>query len=219
MPLSPNRPLLYLITSGATTERTTSSTDDFSQILKLTEAAVAASIDLLQIREKNLSTRVLFELASQAAKITRGTSTQLLINDRADVALAAGADGVHLTAQSVPAEVVRPAFGPDLVIGVSTHSKDEAVAAQNGGADFIVFGPVFDPLSKRTYGEAVGLAALRKVVSMVAHLPVIALGGISLDRIADCARAGAAGIAAITMFNEMSRLVDVATEARLRFKQ
>jgi thiamine-phosphate pyrophosphorylase len=86
---------------------------------------------------------VLYELVLRAAKITRGSDTRLLVNDRADIARAAGADGVHLTSQSLPANVVRKMFGPEFVIGVSTHSFEEARAAQAAGADFVVFGPVF----------------------------------------------------------------------------
>lgn len=218
MPLNPNRPLLYLITSGATSEQTTSSSNEYSDVLKLTEAAVAAGIDLVQIREKRLNTKVLFELASHAAEITRGTSTQLLINDRSDVAAGAGADGVHLTTQSLPVAAVRTSFGPELLIGVSTHSAEEADAARAGGADFVVFGPVFEPLSK-PYGRPVGVQALSSVASAVAPLPVIALGGVDLGKVMECARAGAAGVAAITMFNDRDGLKDIAREVRARFNR
>ena len=218
MPLNPNRPLLYLITSGATSEQTTSSSNEYSDVLKLTEAAVAAGIDLVQIREKRLNTKVLFELASRAAEITRGTSTQLLINDRSDVAAGAGADGVHLTTQSLPVAAVRTSFGPELLIGVSTHSAEEADAARAGGADFVVFGPVFEPLSK-PYGRPVGVQALSSVASVVAPLPVIALGGVDLGKVMECARAGAAGVAAITMFSDRDGLKDVVSEVRARFNR
>ena len=218
MPLNPNRPLLYLITSGATSQQTTSSSSEYSEVLRLTEAAVAAGIDLVQIREKKLNTRVLFELASHAAEITRGTSTQLLINDRADVATGAGADGVHLTTKSLPVTVVRTSFGPELLIGVSTHGGEEAEAAKAGGADFVVFGPVFEPISK-PFGSLVGVQALSRVSSALAPLPVIALGGVDLGNIVECARAGAAGVAAITMFNNRERLTYVGREVRARFKR
>jgi len=219
MPLNPHRPLLYLITSGATTEQTTSSTEEFSRVLEIAKAAVAARIDLLQIREKKLNTSVLFELACRAAGFTHGTQTQLLINDRADVAAAAAANGVHLTSRSVPVGAVRSAFGRDFVIGASTHSVDEAAAARKSGADFIVFGPIYETLSKRAYGEPLGIAALTDVVSTLPGFPVLALGGLKLDNVADCARAGAAGVAAITMFDDLARLTDIANEARSRFKE
>ena len=219
MPLNHNRPLLYLITSGATNQLTTSSSNEYQQVLKLTEAAVSAEINLIQIREKNLTTRVLLALATQAAEITRGSQTQLLINDRADVAAAAGADGVHLTAQSLPVATVRDAFGPDLLIGVSTHSLEEAEAAEDGGADFIVFGPVFHTLSKSSYGDPVGIESLSRITSAMAPLPVIALGGIDRDKVSECARAGSAGVAAITMFDQPGSMVELAREVRARFKR
>ena len=118
------------------------------------QAAVAARIDLVQIREKNLSASVLCQIATSAAGITKGSATQLLINDRSDIAAAAGADGVHLTSLSLPTAVVRKSFGEEFLIGVSTHSLDEAKLARRGGADFVVFGPVFETASKKEYGEA-----------------------------------------------------------------
>src|SRR6185369_15178481 len=101
---------------------------------------VDAEVPLFQIREKSLSARALYELVVGAVSITRGSKTRLLVNDRVDVARAAGADGVHLTAHSLPADVVRSTCGPDFLIGVSTHSREEAQAARAGGADFVVFG-------------------------------------------------------------------------------
>src|SRR6185436_16502040 len=142
-------PLVYLITSGETNASTTPATEDFSNVLRLVEAAVSAKIDLIQIREKELSTKVLYQLSTSAARITSGSPTKLLVNDRADVAATAGADGVHLTSVSLPPEVIRNNFGAEFLIGVSTHSLAEAVAAQRGGSDFVVFGPVFDTPSKQ----------------------------------------------------------------------
>jgi thiamine-phosphate pyrophosphorylase len=126
---------------------------------------------------------------------------------------------VHLTSRSVPVGAVRSAFGRDFVIGASTHSVDEAAAARKSGADFIVFGPIYETLSKRAYGEPLGIAALTDVVSTLPGFPVLALGGLKLDNVADCARAGAAGVAAITMFDDLARLTDIANEARSRFKE
>ncbi|HEX7773081.1 MAG TPA: thiamine phosphate synthase, partial [Pyrinomonadaceae bacterium] len=133
-----NLPITYPITSGKTTPQTISDT------LRFVRAAVEAEVTLIQIREKSLPARALYELATRAAEITRNSKTRLLVNDRADIARAAGADGVHLTSQSLPADVVRNIFGPEFLIGVSTHSLDEARAARDGGADFVVFGPVFE---------------------------------------------------------------------------
>ena len=131
MPFAPQREfLIYLITNGQTTPATTPASNEFAAILKLVRSAVAAQIDIVQIREKKLNVSVLYELARAASAITAGTETKLLINDRADVAASAGAAGVHLTASSLGAGVIREAFGSEFVIGVSTHSTAEAVAAE-----------------------------------------------------------------------------------------
>ena len=111
---------------------------------------------MVQIRERDLSAKDLFLLARRVARSARSHNARLLINDRADVAASLGA-GVHLTARSMKAEVVRKAFGPEMLIGVSTHSMKEALEAESGGADFIVFGPVFETVSKKIYGPPVGL--------------------------------------------------------------
>jgi len=145
---------------------------------------------------------VLYELATRAVAITRGSATRLLVNDRFDVARAAGADGVHLTTRSLPAKVVRSICGDDFLIGVSTHSLETALNARAEGADFVVFGPVFETPSKRIYGEPQGLDTLREVTSALAGFPVIAIGGINRENADECFRAGASGIAAIRLFNE-----------------
>jgi thiamine-phosphate pyrophosphorylase len=167
----------------------------------LAEAAVAAQISLFQIREKALSARVLYELVTRAAKVTRGSSTRLLVNDRFDVALAAGADGVHLTSTSLPPQVVRQACGPELLIGASTHSLETARDARDDGADFVVFGPVFETESKRAYGPPQGVKKLQQVAGELQGFPVIAVGGITLDNAESCFAAGASGIAGIRLFD------------------
>jgi thiamine-phosphate pyrophosphorylase len=182
----------------------------------LVEAAVSAKIDLIQIREKQLSTKVLYQLSTSAARITRGSPTKLLVNDRADVAATTGADGVHLTRLSLPAEVIRSNFGAEFLIGVSTHSLAEAAAAQRGGSDFVVFGPVFDTPSKQQYGEPVGLTELRQVASRLKPFPVLALGGVTIDKVADCIDAGAAGVAAIRMLSDRLQLGGMVAELRGR---
>ena len=146
---------------------------------------------------------MLYELTTRAAKITGGSKTRLLVNDRADIARAAGADGVHLTGRSLPANVVRNIFGPEFVIGVSTHSLAEARAAQAAGADFVVFGPIFDTESKRAFGPPQGLAKLREIARELRGFPVIAIGGVTPDNIDECISAGATGVAGISMFEDM----------------
>lgn len=205
MPLQLSRPILYAITSGATTSTTTPDDEEFARILNLVQAAIAAQVSLVQIREKMLSTRVLYDLVVRAVLMTRDSSTRLLVNDRFDVARAAGADGVHLTTTSLPPALVREACGPEFLIGASTHSLDEARAARAGGADFVVFGPVFETESKRAYGPPQGLDKLREVTKELTSFPVLAIGGVTLDNAASCYAAGAAGIAGIRLFDAFNQ--------------
>ena len=203
IPVQLTQPITYLITNG---ETAIASTESVARLLKLLSAAVAARVSLIQLREKNLSARALYELTSRAVAITRSSSTRLLLNDRADIAHAAGADGVHLTTRSLEAAVVRAAFGADFLIGASTHSVAEARAARAGGADFVVFGPVFRSSAKGPYGEPQGLEKLTEVAVELAPFPVIALGGVDELGALDCIRAGASGIAAIRLFSECESL-------------
>jgi thiamine-phosphate pyrophosphorylase len=185
----------------------------------LVEAAVSAQIDLIQIREKQLTTKVLYQLSTSAAEIVSGSATKLLINDRADVAAAAGADGVHLTSSSLPPDIIRLTFGAEFLIGVSTHSLAEAAAARLDGSDFVVFGPVFDTPSKGQYGASLGLTELKRATSALAPFPVLALGGVTVDKVADCLDAGAAGVAAITMLNDRLQLDRIIDELQARFEK
>jgi thiamine-phosphate pyrophosphorylase len=209
MRLNLSKPVTYLITSGAATPATTPSTEDFSAILELVAAAVDAGVSLCQLREKNASARVLTELVSRAVALTRGSATKLLVNDRADIARAAGADGVHLTSASLRAATVRKTLGEDLLIGVSTHSLDEARVARDDGADFVVFGPVFETSSKQRYGEPQGVRRLERVIKELKPFPVIALGGVNLDNVGQCLTAGASGVAGISLFADPSKLAEV----------
>lgn len=219
LPRLQRRKLIYLITNGQTTPETTPATEDFAHILLLARAAVDANIDILQIRERTLSASVLYALTAGVAELTRGTNTKLLVNDRADIAASAGADGVHLASSSLPAKVVRDAFGDDFLIGVSTHSVTEAVAARTGGADFAVFGPVFSTPTKEKYAEPQGLKQLELVTYAVRDFPVLALGGITVENVADCIRSGAQGIAAIRMLSDPWQLNQVVGQIRQNFGQ
>lgn len=177
-------------------------------------AAVAAGLALIQLREKRLTTRVLFELVEQSVALTRGSATHLLVNDRADVAAAAGADGVHLTTQSIDATTIRRTFGENFLIGVSTHSLAEAEVAKEGGADFVVFGPVFATPSKERFGPPTGLREIESVAKWLAPFPVLALGGVEVTNARDCLRAGASGIAGISLFEEPDRISEVVRKLR-----
>jgi thiamine-phosphate pyrophosphorylase len=126
------------------------------------------------------------------------------VNDRADTARVAGADGVHLTSNSISPRVIRQTFGDDFIIGLSTHSLEEAGASP--GADFAVFGPVFRSLSKPDYGRSLGVSQLKLVASELSPLPILALGGITLDNAVECFQAGVAGIAGISLLQNVAEL-------------
>lgn len=218
MPFSPQHPILYLITSGATTRATTPSSEDFRATLRLIEAAVDAKVDLIQLREKNLTDRTLYELSVTASRLTRISGTRLLVNDRADVARAAGADGVHLTTRSLRPAQIRKMFGDEFLIGISTHSIQEVQRARDERADFVVFGPVFETESKQRYGAPVGLQQLT-MAAATDDFPVLALGGVRLDNAADCYRAGAHGIAGISLFSNAATLADTTAQLRKLFAE
>lgn len=190
-------PLVYLITSGLITDK------NYNQLLaetvELISEAASLGVQLIQIREKSLSAGKVFDLASRAVSATAGTDAKILINDRADIALAAGCAGVHLTSSSAPAGTVRKHFGPNFLVGVSTHSEVELAEASRARADFAVFGPVFDTPGK---GAAKGLDELRSAVKSVRPFPVLALGGIDEKNAASVIETGAAGFAAIRMLND-----------------
>ncbi len=181
--------------------------------------AAAAGVDWIQLREKDLSAHSLAELARGAVAAAHASSTRILINDRLDVALAAGAAGVHLGEESLPvAEVVRwrGASGRapgSFLLGVSCHSRAAAVEAERGGADYIVFGPVFETPSKAGFGPPQGLERLTEVCRNV-RIPVLAIGGVTLENAAACLDTGAAGLAAIRLFQEAPDLSSLVNRLR-----
>jgi thiamine-phosphate pyrophosphorylase len=208
------RPILYLITRGATADTTTAGDPTLQEILRQVSAATAAGINLIQIREKKLNARVLFELTERAVELTTGTSTRILVNDRADIAAGAGAAGVHLTTRSLDAATIRKTFGADFLIGASTHSLAEARAARDGGADFAVFGPIFETSSKTGYGPPIGLENLKEAARHLASFPLLALGGVSIATAVECLRVGASGIAGISLFSNPLDLVRTVDSVR-----
>jgi len=179
---------------------------------------VAAEIDLIQIREKHLTARVLFELTECVVGITRTTPTRVLVNDRADVAVGTKADGVHLATQSLNAATVRKAFGLQILIGASTHSLVEVESARAAGADLVVFGPIFETTSKQQYGSPFGVRELSRVTRAAPDFPVIALGGVSVDNARACFKAGAAGVAGISLFSDPHSLNKIAAAIRADHK-
>ncbi len=202
--LSEIRPLLYAITDRHALPG--------ADPVPVVEQAIAAGVDLIQIRERDLNTRVLLALVEKAVALAAGHATRILVNDHLDVARAAGAAGVHLPTHGLPIADVRARFS-ELLIGASCHNLEELRAAQDGGADFAVFGPVYETASKRIYGPPVGLEKLAEAVRS-ATIPVLALGGINLENARACLEAGAAGIAAISLFQTSADLAD--TVRRLR---
>ena len=174
--------------------------------LPIIEQAGAAGIDLIQIHERDLPVRSLLALVEETVKRAGAGPTRILVNDRLDVAVAAGAAGVHLPARGFPVEEVRRSY-PELLIGASTHNLEELRRAADGGADFAVFGPVFETPSKKAYGPPLGLEKLAEATRAV-NIPVLALGGVTLENAADCLRAGAAGLAAISLFQQSADLCE-----------
>jgi len=174
-------------------------------LLPVIHEAIRAGLDVVQIREKDLATRELLELVRGAVDAARGTSTRIVVNDRLDVALAAGAAGVHLGTQSLPARVVRQQVPKDFLVGVSCHSLEEALSAELAGVDYVVLGPIFETPSKLAYGPPLGLGKLREVTMRV-KTPVLALGGITVERVRSCLEAGATGIAGISIFQNCESL-------------
>lgn len=203
MNLDSAKPLVYLITAGQLTDRNYLET--FSTVIQLIKQAAKAGVQLVQLREKSLSAGKLFDLAERAVDVTIGTTTKVLVNDRLDVALAAGCAGVHLTSMSLPASSVRERYGNEILIAASVHDIDELLLVSNH-ADFAVFGPVFDTPGKR----AKGIADLRKAVDAVRPFPVLALGGLNESNLLVSLEAGVAGIAAIRLLNDPSALTRVA---------
>jgi thiamine-phosphate pyrophosphorylase len=180
-------------------------------------AATAAGVGWIQIREKDLETRALVDLARFAVAETRATAARVFINDRLDIALAANAAGVHLGEKSLPLEEVtqwrRSTGRLDFLIGVSCHSLESARAAERSGADYIFFGPVFATPSKAEFGAPQGIERLQEVCASV-EIPVLAIGGVNAGNARACITAGAAGIAAIRLFQDPEDSAELA--ARLK---
>jgi len=160
------------------------------------ETCLGAGLKAVQLREKDLAARDLHSVAGVLRESTRRHGARLFINDRADVALAVGADGVQRTGVSLPVWALRAISPPGFMVGASVHSMADAREAELEGADFLIFGPVYDTPSKRQYGAPQGLTALERVASAV-RAPLLAVGGITPARVPEVMRAGAAGVAAI----------------------
>lgn len=178
-------------------------------------AAVEAGIDLIQIRENDLPARELIRLSKHAIRCAAGTPSRILINNRLDLALALGAAGVHLGNHSLPAPAVRAIIPRNFLVGVSCHSLADARAAESAGADYVLLSPVFETPLKLAFGPPLGLGRLQEVTERVS-IPVFALGGITLDRVTPCLKAGAQGVAAIRLFQDAPSLSQRVAELRAK---
>jgi len=161
------------------------------------EEALRGGVRAVQLREKDLSSKELYELAYDLRKVTARHNARLIINDRVDIALAVDADGVHLGNRSMPTYKVRRLLGEKKLIGVSCHNKVQATSAQEAGADFITYGPVYFTPSKAGMGEPLGVERLEAVTKLL-HIPVFALGGIKEANCAEVMAHGAHGVALIS---------------------
>jgi thiamine-phosphate pyrophosphorylase len=180
---------LYLVTDRSQTGG--------RDLLWVLEQALDGGVKAIQLREKDLDGKELFELAEKGRQLCGRYDARLLINDRIDVALAVGTDGVQLGETSIPVETARNLLGPQKLIGASIHALAEATDAERNGADFILFGPVYFTPSKAAYGPPQGLTALKEIVEKIS-LPVYAIGGIKLENLEETKRTGVGGVALIS---------------------
>ena len=207
-------PVLCLVTDRARC-------DGEDRLVEIVGHAARAGVHLVQVRERDLDARPLYELVRRCVATVKGTHTRVLVNDRFDVAIAAGAHGVHLPSVGVPAWRLRRIAPPGFLIGRSVHAVEEATTVvREGGVDFLVFGTVFSSASKPGV-MPVGVEALRAVAASV-PVPVLAIGGITSERIRSIASAGAAGFAAIGLLGEtaaagVERVQTVVARARQAF--
>jgi thiamine-phosphate pyrophosphorylase len=173
-----------------------------------------AGASMIQVRERHMDDRSLLAFVRELVALSRGTACRVVVNDRADIALAAGAHGVHLKSDSMSVADARRIVTPRTLVGRSVHDPDEAVAvAAAGGCDYLVFGTVFPSSSKTEDHPVAGIEALKRVTGDV-QLPVIAIGGINVSRAKEARLAGAAGVAAISFFTEAPDIARAVHELR-----
>lgn len=195
--------LIYLITAGEINP--TNFAEKLPETIDLLKFAIEQEVSMIQIREKQLPAKLIFRLTQKIVDLKQNSKTKILVNERADIALAAKADGVHLTSTSIPVKYLRQFYPKNFVIGVSTHFESEIVKAKRQGADFVTFSPIFSK-------NAVGIEKLKEMVKSAGDFPVIALGGIDEKNITEVWQSGAAGIAAIRFLNNRKNLQQLLNE-------
>lgn len=198
MTISADGPLIYAITEGRANHA--NFLEQKSDIIEKARKAASCGVTHLQVREKGLPATLQLELTRAVVDAAEGTDLRILLNGRFDIAMAAGADGVHLPADGLPVKAVRQYVPEGFLIGVSTHSAEESLAAKSGGADMIVFGPIFESPGKR---DGVGLEKLGEVCRAAAPIPVLALGGVDENNFRKTFDARASGFAAIRFLNAL----------------
>jgi len=194
-------------------------------LVDIVEQAILGGATCIQLRDKELSSRELYQLALEMRELTRAKDVPLIINDRLDIALATGADGVHLGQDDLPAVVARRLIPPEMILGVSAETVQEAREARDAGASYLGVGAVFSTSTKADAGKPIGLKALAEVCSQV-DLPVVGIGGIDAGNAARVIEAGAQGVAVVSCIvaaeqvaaaaREVARQVQTARESRQR---
>ena len=187
------RPLFYYITDRRQLHGTS--------LIACIRRAIATGVDFVQIREKDLEDRALFELTRRVLALVDGTACRVLVNGRADIALAAGAHGVHLPSTGLQIPDIRKWLPPSLLVGLSAHTLAEIRRACEWKADYVLMGHIFPTRSKSGFGPPVGLNRLKKACSG-ASVPILGLGGIKPELIGSVLAAGAAGVAGISLFQD-----------------
>ena len=202
--LSTCRPLICLVTDRQRLSPGIALDGQINNLVTFAASAAEAGIGVVQVRERDLSGRILMSLVSRCVEATAGSATHVVVNDRADVALASGAAGVHLREDSVEEERVRTLGPPAWLVSRAVHDPSK-VLSMSSTLDYLVFGSVFSSPSKTMPCAPAGLGALGRVISQTG-IPVLAIGGVCEGRLKEVWRTGAAGFAGIGLFIESARL-------------
>jgi len=185
---------------------------------EIARRAIAGGADVIQLRDKVCGCRELSRIGRAIRTITMKTGTLFIVNDRLDVALACGADGVHLGQDDIRVGVARQIAPPGFIIGVSVGTVDEAVQAEEEGADYIALSPIFSTASKNDAGPGLGLEVVREIRRSVS-VPVIAIGGINLDNVRQVIAAGADGVAVISAVVGSRDIIAASRELKKRISE